>query len=410
MKKIKKLFVVLAAGMALMLPVQAMAAVDLNAKYEISTNQIQGWPAGPEIISDTGILMDADTGVVLYNKGADEQRYPASITKIMTLLVAVENSTMDEQVTFTETGVRNVNADSSNIGTQVGEILSMKDCLYALIIQSANDVAAQIAEHIGGTEQAFIDMMNQRAQEIGCTNTHFANSSGLPDDNQHTTAHDMALIMQAAIQNESFRTIAAATSYTIPATNKAAARNLTSKFTMTDTGSTGFYEGCIGGKEGYTEASGSTLVCAAQRNGMTLISVVLKGASGQTAPDAASILNYGFDQFVTLSLGDSDFSIISGGDVVVPAGTGADSLTTEDSQNGDQIDRTYLFNGTSVGSAVLEVVQSDDTASVQEGQQHMQAAKDYSDNHTEIPYFVIAGVFLLLLILLIWRIVKIVKS
>ena len=102
----------------------------------------------------------------------------ASITKIMTLLVAVENSSMDEQVTFTQTGVQNVNADSSNIGTQVGEVLSMKDCLYALIIKSANDVAAQIAEHIGGTEQAFIDMMNQRAQEIGCTNTHFANSSG----------------------------------------------------------------------------------------------------------------------------------------------------------------------------------------------------------------------------------------
>ena len=278
------------------------------------------------------------------------------------------------------------------------------------MVASANDIALQIAEHVGGSVDGFVQQMNTRAQELGCTNTVFTNPTGLPDDNQHTTAHDMALIMQAAIQNESFRTIAAATSYTIPATNKAAARNLTSKFTMTDTGSTEFYEGCIGGKEGYTEASGSTLVCAAQRNGMTLISVVLKGASGQTSPDAASILNYGFDQFVTLSLGDSDFSIISGGDVVVPAGTGADSLTTEDSQNGDQIDRTYLFNGTSVGSAVLEVVQSDDTASVQEGQQHMQAAKDYSDNHTEIPYFVIAGVFLLLLILLIWRIVKIVKS
>ena len=154
-------------------------------------------------------------------------------------------------------------------------------------------------------------------------------------------------------------------------------------------------------------ASASAIVSAVEEAGY---GCSLKGASGQTAPDAASILNYGFDQFVTLSLGDSDFSIISGGDVVVPAGTGADSLTTEDSQNGDQIDRTYLFNGTSVGSAVLEVVQSDDTASVQEGQQHMQAAKDYSDNHTEIPYFVIAGVFLLLLILLIWRIVKIVKS
>lgn len=115
--------------------------------------------AGPDITSDTGILMDADTGVVLYNKGGDEQRYPASITKIMTLLVAVENSTMDEKVTFTETGVRNVTVDSSNIGTKVGEVLTMEDCLHALIIQSANDVAAQIAEHIGGTEQAFIDMM-----------------------------------------------------------------------------------------------------------------------------------------------------------------------------------------------------------------------------------------------------------
>ena len=141
MKKIKKLLAVFAAvGVALMLPLQTMAAVDLNAKYDISTNQIQGWPAGPDITSDTGILMDADTGVVLYNKGGDEQRYPASITKIMTLLVAVENSTMDEKVTFTETGVRNVTADSSNIGTQVGEVLTMEDCLHALIIQSANDV------------------------------------------------------------------------------------------------------------------------------------------------------------------------------------------------------------------------------------------------------------------------------
>ena len=202
MKKTKKLLAVFAAvGVALMLPLQTMAAVDLNAKYDISTNQIQGWPAGPDITSDTGILMDADTGVVLYNKGGDEQRYPASITKIMTLLVAVENSTMDEKVTFTETGVRNVTADSSNIGTKVGEVLTMEECLHALIIQSANDVAAQIAEHIGGTEQAFIDMMNQRASEIGCTNTHFANSSGLPDDNHYSSARDMALIFRHILPN-----------------------------------------------------------------------------------------------------------------------------------------------------------------------------------------------------------------
>ena len=139
------------------------------------------------------------------------------------------------------------------------------------MVASANDIALQSAEHVGGSVDGFVQQMNTRAQELGSTNTVFTNPTGLPDDNQHTTAHDMALIMQAAIQNESFRTIAAATSYTIPARQRT--RNLTSKFTMTDTGSTDF-EGCIGGKEGYTEASGSTLVCAAQRNGMTLISVV----------------------------------------------------------------------------------------------------------------------------------------
>ena len=412
-KKIHSGLIALGLCCSLLLQTPVFAAeetADTASASAISTNDIAGWPQGPDITSTAAMIMEDSTQTTVYAKNMDQVLYPGATVKVMTTLLTLENAQLSDQVTMTATGVSGVTDGGASISAQLDEVFTVEQCLYAIMLASANDVALQIAEQIGGSVDGFVQMMNNRAVELGCTNTVFTNPTGLPDDNQHTTAHDMALIMQAAIQNESFRTIAAATSYTIPATNKAAARNLTSKFTMTDTGSTGFYEGCIGGKEGYTEASGSTLVCAAQRNGMTLISVVLKGASGQTAPDAASILNYGFDQFVTLSLGDSDFSIISGGDVVVPAGTGADSLTTEDSQNGDQIDRTYLFNGTSVGSAVLEVVQSDDTASVQEGQQHMQAAKDYSDNHTEIPYFVIAGVFLLLLILLIWRIVKIVKS
>ena len=377
---------------------------------DIDSNAINGWPQGPQIYAESAIVMEASSGAILYNKDMDMKNYPASITKIMTALLTLENCSLDETVTYSYNATHTIDAGSSSIYTTEDEQLTVEQSLYALMLESANECANGLAEHVAGSIDAFAEMMNQKAQELGCTNTVFTNPTGLPDDNQHTTAHDMALIMQAAIQNESFRTIAAATSYTIPATNMAAARNLTSKFTMTDTGSTGFYEGCIGGKEGYTEASGSTLVCAAQRDGMTLISVVLKGVSGQTAPDAASILNYGFDQFTTLSLGDSDFSIISGGDVVVPAGTTADSLATEDTQNGDEIDRTYLFNGTAVGSAVLEVAQSEDTASVQTGEQNMQAAKDYSENHTEVPYFVIAGVFLLLLILLIWRIVKVIKA
>lgn len=376
----------------------------------ITTNSISGWPQASDVSSEAAIVMENSTNTVLYSKNADEILFPGSTVKIMTCLLALENAQLTDQVTMTATGVSGVTDGGASISSQVDEVFTIEQCLYAIMVASANDIALQIAEHIGGSVDNFIQMMNSRAQELGCTNTIFTNPTGLPDENQHTTAHDMALIMQAAISNDSFRTIAAATSYTIPATNKAAARNLTSKFTMTDTASTGFYEGCIGGKEGYTEASGSTLVCAAQREDMTLISVVLKGASGQTAPDAASVLSYGFDQFQLLSLGDSDFSIISGGDVIVPKGTSGDSLTTEDTQNGDEINRTYLFNGTAVGNAVLEVTQVQDTTSVQEGEQNMQAAKSFSQAHTNIPYFVIAGAFLFLLILLIWKIVKIIKS
>ena len=114
-------------------------------------------------------------------------------------------SSLTEDVVFTETGTRDISQDSGNIGMQVGEVLSMESCLYALVIRSANEVAAQIAEHVGGTEQNFIDMMNQRAAEIGCTNTHFVNASGLPDENHYSTAHDMALIMREGLKNKKFR-------------------------------------------------------------------------------------------------------------------------------------------------------------------------------------------------------------
>ncbi len=402
----------LSASLLCQVPVMAEEAAQTQTADTaggITTNSISGWPQASDVSSEAAIVMENSTNTVLYSKNADEILFPGSTVKIMTCLLALENAQLTDQVTMTATGVSGVTDGGASISSQVDEVFTIEQCLYAIMVASANDIALQIAEHIGGSVDNFIQMMNSRAQALGCTNTIFTNPTGLPDENQHTTAHDMALIMQAAISNDSFRTIAAATSYTIPATNKAAARNLTSKFTMTDTASTGFYEGCIGGKEGYTEASGSTLVCAAQREDMTLISVVLKGASGQTAPDAASVLNYGFDQFQLLSLGDSDFSIISGGDVIVPKGTSADSLTTEDTQNGDEINRTYLFNGAAVGNAVLEVTQVQDTTSVQEGEQNMQAAKSFSQAHTNIPYFVIAGAFLFLLILLIWKIVKIIK-
>lgn len=397
----------LCASLLFQIPVSAQEA---DAPSAIATNAISGWPQAADITSEAAVVMENETNTILYSKNADEALFPGSTVKIMTCLLALENTQLSDSVTMTATGVSGVTDGGASIASQVDEVFTVEQCLYAVMVASANDIALQLAEHVGGSLDQFIQMMNDRALALGCTNTVFTNPTGLPDENQHTTAHDMALIMQAAIQNETFRTIAAATSYTLPATNKASARNLTSKFTMTDTGSTGFYEGCIGGKEGYTEASGSTLVSAASRNGMTLISVVLKGASGQTAPDAASILDYGFQQFELTSLAQDDFSILSGGEVVLPKGTDPGSLTTEDTQVDDKIHRTYRFQDTAVGSAVLEVVQAEDTSIVQMGEQHMKEAQDFSLAHTYIPYYVIAAVFLLLLIFLIWRIVKVVKS
>ena len=346
MKKVKKLFTFLTAlGMALMLPAQVMAAVDLNAKYEVDTNKIQGWPQAADIASDTGILMDADTGTVLFDKGGDQQRYPASITKIMTLLVAAENSSMDDQVTFTETGVRNVTADSSNINSKVGEVMTMQDCLHALIIKSANDVAAQIAEHVGGTEQNFIDMMNQRAAEIGCTNTHFTNSSGLPDDNHYSSAKDMALIFREGLKNEAFRKVIGDADYTIQPTNLTAeSRVMHTHHPMLAPESDIYYQGCIGGKTGFTNLAAHTLVTAVEQNGTTYIAVVMHGVELSTCClDSKALFDYGFQNFTKTA--------VDGGSVIVPNGTDINTLTTKSENNNDKIETIYYVGDHQVGSA-----------------------------------------------------------
>ena len=300
----------------------------------------------------------------------------------------------------------------ANISAQLDEVFTMEQCLYAMMLSSANDIALQVAEHIGGSVDAFVQMMNTKASELGCTNTVFTNPTGLPDENQHTTAHDMALIMKAAIDNDTFCTIAGTTSYTIPATNVSGGeRVLTNNFSMTNSANAAYYQYCLGGREGYTEASGSTLVCGARKNDITLIAVVLQGASGTTGTEAGSLLNYGFDNFQMLSLGDTDFNMVSGGDVYVPSGTAADALTAEDSpaENG-QTSRQYYFNGTPVGTAVMAAVQEQDDSLVQASQQNLTAAQDYSASHTDVPYYVIGGIGALLLLLILIVIVKTARS
>ena len=314
---------------------------------------------------------------------------------------------------MTATGVSGVTDGGASISAQLDEVFTVEQCLYAIMLASANDVALQIAEQIGGSVDGFVQMMNNRAVELGCTNTVFTNPTGLPDENQHTTAHDMALITKAAIDNESFRAIAETTSYTIPATNVSGGeRVLTNNFSMLNNTNASYYQYCLGGREGYTEASGSTLVCGAEKNGVSLIAVILQGASGTTAAEAVSLLNYGFDNFQLLSLGDNDFDMASGGNVFVPNGTTADALTTQDGEVQDgQYNRQFLFNGTPVGTAVMSVTSpEEDTAVIEASTQNLTNAQDYTVSHTSVPYFVIGGIGLLLLLLILFRIVKVAKS
>ena len=377
----------------------------------VTTNGIQGWPQASDISSTAAIVMETSNNTVLYSKNADQALYPASAVKVMTCLMALENSSLDDQVTMTATGVSGVTDGGANISAQLDEVFTMEQCLYAIMVASANDIALQVAEHISGSVEDFVAAMNTRAQELGCTNTVFTNPTGLPDENQHTTAHDMALIMEAAMANDTFRTIAQTTSYTIPATNVSGGdRVLTNNFTMINSSSDSYYEPCIGGKEGYTEASGSTLVCEASKNNMKLVCVVLNGASGVTDDEAIALLNYGFDNFTPLTLPDDDFNRLSGGTVIVPAGTGADALTTEDSSSDGQITRQYYFGGTPVGTAILENVeqQTDDAAAT--GQKNMEAAQNFSVSHTTAPYYIIGAIGAAFLLFFLFLMIRVIKS
>ena len=322
------------------------AEIHNGTVYPIETNAISGWPQGQDTYAETAVLMEAETGAVLYAKGMNELRYPASITKIMTALLAIENCSMDERVTFTEACLADQEPGSGNAGMKVGEILTMKQCLLVLMIKSANDVATQIAVHVGGSVAGFADLMNQRAQQLGCVNTHFVNASGMPDENHYTTAYDMALIFREAIKNELFREIISTLSVTIEPTNmNPEARSYNTHHALLSPSAPEHYEGCFGGKTGNTDASRCTLVSGAERNGMTLITVALRADAGEVCQDHIQMFDYGYNNFEKIQ--------VSGGCVVVPKGTELSALKVVDTEIEGKTEQTYYYqNNIYVGNGV----------------------------------------------------------
>lgn len=299
-------------------------AVESETRYntEIQSNEWENWPAGPQVYAEAAIVMEAGTGTILYSKNIDEQLYPASITKLMTVLLALENLDMDEEVTFSHNAVYSIDYASSHIARDEGEILTVEECLYAIMLESANECSNAIAEQISGSTEAFADLMNQRAAELGCTHTHFVNPHGLPDENHYTCPRDMALIAQEVIKYEKFRQIAGTPRYTLRATNKKEEELLMNNhhYMINSYKTSRFLDDTVfAGKTGYTTAALNTLVTCATRNGMDLIVVTMKtqGTAERGVPvytDTMNLLNYASENFhkVNISENEENFTIGQG--------------------------------------------------------------------------------------------------
>ena len=272
------------------------------------------WPSGVSVQAESGIVIDADTGTVLWGQNIHNQYFPASITKIMTALIVIETCSLDETVTFSHNAVFNVEAGSCNAGIHEGDKLSVKDCLYALLLKSANEAANALAEHVAGSTEAFADMMNAKAKELGCTDTHFANPSGLNDPEHYTSTYDMALIARAAFLNPTFEEIDSTTYYKLPP-NSINPEGLTiyPGHKMLKKSTPYYYPGIVGGKTGYTTLAGNTLVTCARKNGLKLIAVILKGSTPQYWTDTKNLLDFGFENFVSVRAADHEtkFSPVS---------------------------------------------------------------------------------------------------
>ncbi|AEG14722.1 D-alanyl-D-alanine carboxypeptidase [Desulfofundulus sp. TPOSR] len=272
----------------------------------------------PQTLGEAALLMDARNGQVLYQKNASSPMYPASTTKILTAIIALEHSRLDEVVTVSREAAR---VEGSAIGLQEGERLTMEDLLYALLLASANDAAIAIAEHVAGSVPAFAALMNEKARSIGARASSFQNPSGLPDPRHYTTAHDLALIARYAMQNPTFRTIVSTRLKQIRRPDADRSKGPPQEHLWNHNRLLSRYEGAIGVKTGYTVEAGQCLVAAAQRDNRELIAVILNSQGAAVYSDARVLLDYGFSAFKPVRLVEkgekvSSFSVPGGAEEV----------------------------------------------------------------------------------------------
>lgn len=330
-------------------------SVNFNAVY-----------ATPSVLSESAVLIDANSGTILAQKNADKKMYPASLTKIMTAILAIEMGELTDVITVDDDTPFEIYG--SHIALEEGEILTLKDLLHALMLPSANDAASTIAKHYGGSLDGFVKLMNQKAKDLGAFNTNFNNPHGLHDLNHYSTAADMALITQYAMKNETFKKIVATTKYEIQTTNK---KDEPRYFTtlnklLFNTGYnqilvdgvyiSPYYEYATGAKTGYTPEAGNCLVATATKDGTELIAVTMKGISLEMYQDVHNLFNYGFKEYENAILINKDTYIKN---VKITNGDSKEiSIITEN-------DLTALVEKDSLGDIKSNVIMDDITLPIE---------------------------------------------
>lgn len=281
------------------------AEAEARKALPIQSNEIENWPVGPQISAQSAILMDANTGVILYSKNIHERLYPASTTKIMTCLLAMEQGNLDDNVEFSHDAVFSVPVGGSNMGMDVGQSITLEECLYGILVGSANEVANAVGEYISGSMDDFVALMNQRAKEMGCKDTHFVNANGLQDSDHYTSAYDLALISSHFFQNEMLCKIGNTARYHFePTSTQPDDFFLINKHKLINGEIP--YDGILGGKTGYTDEARQTLVTCAEQNGMRLICVVFKEESPSQFTDTKELLDYGFHNFQVMNISENE--------------------------------------------------------------------------------------------------------
>lgn len=325
-RRLRAFFIYLICTVIMLAGVSGYAATPSDWSADNPENLQEG-----HIFSQSAILIDYETGEVLFEKNADARMFPASTTKIMTLMLALESGiAMDTVVTIPEQAV-NVPSDSSKIPVSAGEQLSFEDLLYGFMLNSGNDGAVAIAIIVSGSEDQFVAEMNARAQELGCTNTHFVNSHGYHNGDHYTSARDLAIIARAAMGIPKFREIVSTPTYIMSATNMHSRREITSRVDMILPDSKYYVAECTGIKTGFTSKAGNCFVGSAERGTRTIISVALfatRDYSERKWFDTNCMFQYAFTRYDEYTIAD----------MFAMGGDGINTITVENAARNDPQD------------------------------------------------------------------------